>query len=205
MSPTPSMTRYAVLLTLSTNSSTHRDHPYKTQLPEQVRTFVNCFIFIWACLRNSRMCSFNLLHLHNQYFHHMCVFVWCYLWSFRNLVWFSFWFFSSLFLYVFVAFYVPGWMRLRLVCGRSRVRSSGPATFFRGDWSCNNFYGLRPPVVSYWRNDVHLVNCLGLSLPRKSVVRLTDGLDMTIAVEWDVKPQNNNNNKAFYVLCYLSG
>ena len=37
-----------------------------------------------------------------------------------------------------------------------------------------------------------LVNHLGLSLPRKSVVRLTDHLDMTVAADWDVKPQNNN-------------
>ena len=46
-------------------------------------------------------------------------------------------------------------------------------------------------VVSYWRKDVHLVlvNCLG-SLPRNIVVRLTDCLDMTIVVDWDVKPQN---------------
>ena len=62
----------------------------------------------------------------------------------------------------------------------------------------------RSPVVSYWRKDVHFVNRLGLSLPRKSEVRLTDRLDMTVAVDWDVKPPNNNNNKAFYVLCYLS-
>ena len=34
-----------------------------------------------------------------------------------------------------------------------------------------------------------LGNRLGLSLPRKSVVRLTDNLDMTILVDWDVKPQ----------------
>ena len=40
-------------------------------------------------------------------------------------------------------------------------------------------------VVSYWRKYVHdaLVNRLeGLSLPRKSVVRLTDRPDMTLAV-----------------------
>ena len=40
-------------------------------------------------------------------------------------------------------------------------------------------------VVSYWQKYVQevLVNCLGgLSLPRKSVVRLTDHPDMTIAV-----------------------
>ncbi|MEW8548189.1 MAG: hypothetical protein AB2693_32195, partial [Candidatus Thiodiazotropha sp.] len=32
-------------------------------------------------------------------------------------------------------------------------------------------------------------------LPRNSVVRLTDRPDMTLAVEWDVKQQNNNNFK----------
>ena len=43
----------------------------------------------------------------------------------------------------------------------------------------------RRAVVSYWRKYVHkvLVNCLGgLSLPRKSVVRLTDHPDMTLDV-----------------------
>ena len=44
---------------------------------------------------------------------------------------------------------------------------------------------LRRAVVSYWRKYVHevLVNCLGgLSLLRKSVVRLTDRSDMTLDV-----------------------
>ena len=43
----------------------------------------------------------------------------------------------------------------------------------------------RRAVVSYWRKYVHevLVNRLGgLSLPRKSVVRLTDRPDMTLDV-----------------------
>ena len=43
----------------------------------------------------------------------------------------------------------------------------------------------RRTVVSYWRKYVHevLVNRLGgLSLPRKSVVRLTDRPDMTLDV-----------------------
>ena len=43
----------------------------------------------------------------------------------------------------------------------------------------------RRAVVSYWQKDVHevLVNRLGgLSLPRKSVVRLTDRPDMTLDV-----------------------
>ena len=42
-------------------------------------------------------------------------------------------------------------------------------------------------------------------LAQEKVIRLTDRLDMTKSVEWDVKPQNNNSHKAFYVLCYLSG
>ena len=37
------------------------------------------------------------------------------------------------------------------------------------------------------------VNCLGI-LPRNSVVRFTDCLDMTIVVDWDVKPQINQTN-----------
>ena len=45
-----------------------------------------------------------------------------------------------------------------------------------------------------------LVNRLGgLSLPRKSVVRLTDHPDMTLDVYRDVKQQYNNNN---YILQY---
>ena len=45
-----------------------------------------------------------------------------------------------------------------------------------------------------------LVSRLGLSLPWKSVVRLTDHLNMTIVVDWDVKPQNKLvNNVRFHV------
>ena len=72
------------------------------------------------------------------------------------------------------------------------------ATFFYWDWSWNNFYGHSLPtaadsswaVVSYWQKNGHLVqiNRLG-SLPRNCVVGLTDHLDMTIIVGWDVKPQ----------------
>ena len=46
-------------------------------------------------------------------------------------------------------------------------------------------FTLKKSVVSYWRKYVHevLVNRLGgLSLPRKSVVRLTDRPDMTLDV-----------------------
>ena len=45
--------------------------------------------------------------------------------------------------------------------------------------------GSRRAVVSYWRKHVHLelVNLLGgVSLPRNSVIRLTDHSSMTIAV-----------------------
>ena len=55
----------------------------------------------------------------------------------------------------------------------------GLATYFR--FSAFS----RGAVVSYWRKYVHkvLVNCLGgLSLPRKSVVRLIDRPDMTLDV-----------------------
>ena len=56
----------------------------------------------------------------------------------------------------------------------------GLATYFRF-----SFRFSRTAVVSYWRKYVHevLVNRLGgLSLPRKSVVRLTDRPDMTLDV-----------------------
>ena len=64
------------------------------------------------------------------------------------------------------------------------------------------FTAFRPPVVSYWPKNVDWINCLGLSLPRKSVVRLTDRLDMTIAVEWDVKPQKQQQQHQS-ILCFL--
>ena len=38
-----------------------------------------------------------------------------------------------------------------------------------------------------------LVNCLVKLAKEKSVVRITDCLDMTIAVDWDVKPQAKPN------------
>ena len=76
-----------------------------------------------------------------------------------------------------------------------------PVHYFLGDWSWSNFFFYSPPfrwmnhsrrvVVSYKRKYVHevLVNCLS-NLPGKSVVRWTDHLVMTIAVDWGVKQQN---------------
>ena len=56
--------------------------------------------------------------------------------------------------------------------------------------------GSRGAVVSYWLKCVQevLVNRLGgLSLPRKSVVRLTDRPDMTLDVYRGRNQQHNNN------------
>ena len=58
----------------------------------------------------------------------------------------------------------------------------------------------RRAVVSYWRKYVHevLVNRLeGLSLPRKSMVRLTDRPDMTLDVYRGRKTKCNNNNNVY--------
>ena len=42
---------------------------------------------------------------------------------------------------------------------------------------------------------------LSLSQSRKSVVRLTDRLNLTIAGDWDVKPQTKQNKKAVLMRC----
>ena len=61
----------------------------------------------------------------------------------------------------------------------------------------------RRAVVSYWRKYVHevLVNRLGgLSLPRKSVVRLTDRPDMTLDVYRGRKTTIQQQQQLFKVL-----
>ena len=70
---------------------------------------------------------------------------------------------------------------VRLETRRSRVQPPPrSATFFRGDWSWNIFYGHSLPsadsrraVVSFWRKNVHNTGepLRGLSLPSKRVVR----------------------------------
>ena len=58
----------------------------------------------------------------------------------------------------------------------------------------------RRAVVSYWRKYVHevLVNRLGgLSLPRKSVIRLTDRPDMTLDVYRGRKTITQRNANSF--------
>ena len=67
----------------------------------------------------------------------------------------------------------------------------------------------RRAVVSYWRKYVHkvLVNRLGgLSLPRKSVVRLTDRPDMTLDVyrgrKTTIQQQYNNIDVRLLADCY---
>ena len=65
-------------------------------------------------------------------------------------------------------------------------------------WLFKTFIELHYELIQVeQRKDVHLVlvNRLG-SLPRNIVVRLTDRLDMTMVVDWDVKPQiKQNKNK----------
>ena len=63
---------------------------------------------------------------------------------------------------------------------RSRVQYPiRPHTFVSPSESADS----RRAVVNYWRKYVHEVNRLGSpSLPRKSVVRLTDRPDKTLAV-----------------------
>ena len=46
---------------------------------------------------------------------------------------------------------------------------------------------------------------LSLSLPRKSVVRLTNCLDMAIADDWDVKPQTKRKNTIVYHMASCLG
>ena len=61
----------------------------------------------------------------------------------------------------------------------------------------------RRAVVSYWRKYVHevLVNRLGgLSLPRKSVVRLTDRPDMTLDV---YRGRQKNNTTTIQHTCMI--
>ena len=83
-------------------------------------------------------------------------------------------------------------MRIRLVFRQSRVRSSSRAKHY--------FVAIGHEIVStailsllliqeeqLLAKGCALVNHLGLSLPRRSVVRLTDHLDMTVVVDWDVK------------------
>ena len=64
----------------------------------------------------------------------------------------------------------------------------------------NRLDNSRSVVVSYTRKYVHKVLVsrlfkLAQACPGKSVVRLTDHLDMTVTVYWDVKQQNKQKTK----------
>ena len=87
---------------------------------------------------------------------------------------------------------------------KSEVLSSIPglATYF------HFFFRSRGPVVSYWRKYVHevLVNHLGgLSLPRKSVIRLTDRPDMTLDVYRGRKTTTQQQLVVWFNLAQVSG
>ena len=88
------------------------------------------------------------------------------------------------------------------VCSASDSRARGP----RFDNRCRPHTFASPSadsrkaVVSYWRKYVHevLVNRLrDLSLPRKSVVRLTDRPGMTINVFWGRNTTATHNNSKY--------
>ena len=73
----------------------------------------------------------------------------------------------------------------------------GLVPYFWRDWSWNNFYGHSPPsadsrrvFVSYKRKYVHL---LGQACLETSVARWTYCVDMTIAVDWDIKNQKKQS------------
>ena len=53
-----------------------------------------------------------------------------------------------------------------------------------------------------WRKYVHevLVKPLSQTCPGKRVVRLTDRLNMTITVDWDVKPQTKQTDLVIFKL-----
>ena len=110
--------------------------------------------------------------------------------QFKMLTLFFLWF---LYIYIAAGFGSSVGCALDWWSGGREFEAPVPATFFRWDWSWNLFYGHSLPsadsrreVVSYLRKNVHwvLVNRLiGLSLPRKSAVRLTDRPNMTLAVD----------------------
>ena len=92
---------------------------------------------------------------------------------------------------------------MKMDYGWSRVRSSVPATLFSEDW-----HGIiSTAIISLALIQVGQLSITGEkmctfvlvyrlgSLPRNSVDRLTDCLDMTIVVDWDVKPQIKQNKK----------
>ena len=78
--------------------------------------------------------------------------------------------------------------------------TSTSCTYFRPHTFVSPSAFSRRAVVSYWRKYVHevLVNRLGgLSLPRKSVVRLTDRPDMTLDVYRGRKTTNQKQQLTF--------
>ena len=64
-------------------------------------------------------------------------------------------------------------------------------------WPFSPYRGIKCGSFNYWRMDVHevLVKRLGLSQPRKSGGRLTDRVNMTLVVDWQVKQQNKQTNQ----------
>ena len=104
---------------------------------------------------------------------------------------------------IFRRFYLPGRVAQSVghLTRKSGVLGSIPglATYFRFSFAFSAFS--RRAVISYWRKYVHevLVNRLGgLSLPRKSVVRLTDRPDMTLDVYRGRKKNNTTTTTTIW-------
>ena len=83
---------------------------------------------------------------------------------------------------------------------QGREFEPGPVPYFRGDWLWNNFYVQSLPFRWMNHSRMVVVSCerkyaheLVKACPGKSVVRWTDRPVMTIAVDWDVKQQNQTN------------
>ena len=77
---------------------------------------------------------------------------------------------------------------------RGRKFDPGPVPYFSWDWS---FRWFTKGYVTFKRKYVHevLVNCLVKLAQENSVVKWTDGPDMTIAVDWDLKHQTKTNKQ----------
>ena len=107
---------------------------------------------------------------------------------------------------------------VRLETRRLRVQPPPmSATFFRGDWSWNIFYGHSLPsadsrraVVSFWRKNVHNTGwpLRGLSLPSKRVLGKLTALDMTPLGWLGRKTSTQTNRLSVYMvlkwLCFLA-
>ena len=91
--------------------------------------FARAVVMQWLCWLASRFCDKSYRGLQ----------VYTYSYRFKLFRFLSITHYIKALLVLF-QLHIARWLD-RMVCGRSRVRSSRPATFFRGVWSWNNSYG----------------------------------------------------------------